>query len=108
MLKRIFIFAALCLAVVGQDVADKKPSMSVRILPSEEIPRGTCQHPTSGYLGDFQTGRTTSLSKAEIGEYVLSMISQGYVLTLYPQPRQRIFVFADCHPAHESTVVPSR
>jgi hypothetical protein len=84
----------LALAGSAQDVR-----ISVREVPPEPFPAGSCTQSNSGsgYLhleGDSK--EPYKLSKEQIGEYVLSRLGQGYSVTLYPQTSGRIFSVTTC------------
>jgi hypothetical protein len=91
---KIAAFAGvLALAGSAQDVR-----ISVREVPPEPFPTGSCTQSDSGsgYLrleGNY-TGR--NLSKEQIGGYVLSRLAQGYSVSLYPQVSGRIFAITTC------------
>lgn len=81
-------------------------TVSVRELPPEPIPRGTCTQGHSGYLGvEEPTGNRFALSDKELGEYIRSQIKKGYSVSLYPQESGRIFAIAKCE-SNGSTDLP--
>jgi hypothetical protein len=74
--------------------AENKPRVKVQIVPSEPIlPTGDCKSSTGGYLS--QDGRTV-LTDSEIGKFVSENLHHGYVLTMYPETKNGVFVVADC------------
>jgi hypothetical protein len=88
---KILVYSALA----GMLVAQQSPRVTVRELPPEPIPKGSCKDGHSGYLGVEGTKSSRfDVSEQEIGEYVVTQIRQGYSLTLYPQASGRIF--RDC------------
>lgn len=94
--KILFYSAVAALALCAQP-----PVIHVRELPPEPIPKGSCSQSHSGYLGveEYDKNRF-GLSKEEVGAYVISRISQGYSLSLYPQASGRIFAIAQCESTH--------
>lgn len=72
-----------------------KPAItSITALPSDPIlTTGSCTASRSGYLQE--KGRT-KLTKAEIGEFVRDSLSDGYVVTIYPETKSGIFVDMEC------------
>jgi hypothetical protein len=88
--------------------AQQAANISVRELPPEQIPRGTCTESFSGYLGIEGGGGEQSRfnpSEQEIGRYIAKRMRQGYSLWLYPQASGRIFSIARCEATNPS--VPS-
>jgi hypothetical protein len=91
-----FLGALLTCTALAVQVRDP---LSVRELPPEDIPTGTCTESDSGYLGVARDKKErTQLTDQEIGEYVRKSLAQGYSLTLYPQASGKIFAVANCHP----------
>ena len=91
----------LTLALAIAAIAGEPQNVSVRELPPEDIPVGTCTQSESGFLGVVEKDRTerTKLTDQEIGEYVRKSLAQGYSVALYPQTSGRIFTSATCHSA---------
>lgn len=77
------------------------PQISVRELPPEPFPAGSCTTDRVGYLGISRDGKddNTHLTDSQIGEYVRIRLSQGYSVTLYPQASGKIFAMAKCESA---------
>lgn len=104
---KIATFAGVfVLAGSAQDVR-----ISVREVPPEPFPPGSCTHSYSGagYLhieGDSK--EPYRLSKEQIGEYILSRLGQGYSVTLYPQASGRIFSVTNCESGSAKASVPAR
>jgi hypothetical protein len=74
-----------------------KPSVSVKVLPPEAIPVGSCKEDLFGYLGVPRNGKTeTQLTDEQLGEYIRVRLSQGYSVVLYPQASGKIFAIATC------------
>jgi hypothetical protein len=73
-IKIVICAGVLALAISAQ----QDVRISVRELPPEPIPLGTCTQSHSGYLGvEQRVNGHFDISKEEIGEYVLSGIHQG-------------------------------
>lgn len=95
---RLFAFF-LVLSFLAFSQSFEKPKISVKLLPSENIPKGSCLSSTGGYLGD-KNGDDYMLVNADnlkIGEYVVTRLREGYSVEVYPQASGRIFVIAECH-----------
>lgn len=87
----------LALATATMAIPQERPTITVKELPPEAIPAGTCTESLSGYLGVEKNGKTTSTyTPKQIGDYVAKRLSQGYSVTLYPQPNGRVFAIATC------------
>jgi hypothetical protein len=91
---------AIMFAVVLATMAfgQSQTTITVRELPPEAIPAGTCTESKSpGFIGITKDGKErTKLTPKEIGEYVSKRLSEGYSVTLYPQAGGRIFAIALC------------
>lgn len=90
---------ALVVFIVGLALArpQLQTSVTVKELPPEAIPAGTCKEDQTGYLGITKNGKEeTRLTDQEIGEYVRVRLSQGYSVSLYPQVSGRIFAISQC------------
>lgn len=74
------------------------PKVSVSELPPEPIPSATCKQSYSGYLeiDKRRKVKDTNLTSQQIGSYVKQRLSEGYVLSLYPQTSGRLFVIESC------------
>jgi hypothetical protein len=98
---RVARIAFLALVVVTAAVADQlQTTISVKELPPEAIPSGTCTESTTGFLGVVEKDKSerTKLTAEEIGKYATKSLAEGYSVTLYPQASGRIFTVATCHP----------
>jgi len=94
---KTIVFAVVIAAVAfGQ----AKPTVTVKEIPPEAIPAGTCTESRSGYLGivDKDKKERTKLTDQEIGQYMSKRLAEGYSVTLYPQASGKVFVIATCHP----------
>lgn len=78
----------------------KKPSItSIRAMPGEPIPKGTCSYATSGYL---EMDGSREFTDADLGKLIAPALRQGYVITLYPPiPGHGIYAFQDCPAAQK-------
>jgi hypothetical protein len=83
----------LVLAGSAQDLR-----ISVREIPPEPFPVGSCTRSDSGsgYLRLEGDSTGLNLTKEQIGGYVLSHLGQGYSVTLYPQASGRVFSITTC------------
>jgi len=91
----VLIVVSLCTAVglIAQQL-DKPQIGSITVLPSDPIlPSGNCKVSRAGYL---EKKGKIEMTKAEIGEFVDSSLRDGYVLTIYPQTKNGIFVNMEC------------
>jgi hypothetical protein len=90
----LLLFSSL---TFSQDI--NKPQASVKELPPEAIPSGTCKGDMSGYLGidSGEKVNETKFSDEQIGEYVRIRLSQGYSVSLYPQASGKIYAICICH-----------
>ena len=88
-------------AITGTMLGQSQPTITVKELPPEAIPSRTCTESISGFVGVVGKDKKerTKLTSKEVGEYVSKRLSEGYSLTLYPQPGERIFVVAQCEAA---------
>ena len=87
----ILLFASL---TFSQDI---KPQVSVKEMPPEPIPAGTCKEDLSGYIGITKHAKEeTRPTDKQLGEYVRVRLSQGYSVALYPQVSGKIFAIAKC------------
>ena len=93
----------IALVTVALMFLGQSANISVRELPPEPIPHGTCTKGHGGYLGIESSGRF-KLTEEEIGAYVVQHLKEGYSLELYPQVSGRIFSIATC----QSTAAQSR
>jgi hypothetical protein len=93
--------SVLTLAVITAAVAGEQSqtAISIRALPPEAIPVGTCTSTTASYLviGKGDKPSDYKLSDKQIGEYVRIRMAQGYSVELYPQDSGKIYVVATCH-----------
>jgi hypothetical protein len=99
---QFFRIGLLCsaLAVVALAQSDIRPTITVKPLPPESIPTGTCTSDLIGYIGILKDGKAqTNLTDKQLGEYVRVRLSEGYSVTLYPQASGKIFAIATCESA---------
>ena len=74
----------------------QQSALQVREQPPESIPHGTCKESYSGYLETGKPAKVADLTSVQIGDYVKQRLSEGYILSLYPQASGRAFVIATC------------
>jgi len=92
---------SLVIAVAAVAADPPQSSISVRELPPEAIPAGTCTKSVSGHL-EFKNGsktQNTNVTAKQIGEYVADRLKAGYSLAMYPQVSGRVFVIETCESA---------
>jgi len=93
------VFVGLLLSSLAWSQEPQVPKVSsVSELPPEQIPAGTCQHSYSGYLEipEHKKVKNTNFTAQDIGDYVKKRLSEGYILSLYPQASGRLFVIETC------------
>jgi len=93
----VLLTAFLTVPTLSQEpqTQDSAPKITVKMVPPEAIPAGTCKESKSGYLGI--EGKDDAVpNEQQIGEYVKERLAQGYSVTLYPQASGRIYVIAHC------------
>jgi hypothetical protein len=98
-MQRVIFPLILLLASLSFSEEMKWPQkISVRELPPEPIPAGTCKESYSGYLEVPENGKVKNrdFTSQQIGDYVKKRLSEGYSLSLYPQVSGRLFVFETC------------
>jgi hypothetical protein len=93
------VFALLLLfssLTFSQDLS--KLHVSVKELPPEPIPAGTCKESYSGYLEipEHDKVKDMNFTPQQIGNYVKKRLSEGYSLSLYSQASGRLFVIETC------------
>lgn len=90
---KMLIALAICVPIFAQS----KPKISVKVVVPDAVPRGTCVEDEFGYLDTFD-GRDgyKPYGSAELGAYVADRGREGYVVTVYPQPEGRLWVYAAC------------
>ena len=90
-------FMAVCLTAGSQEMS--KPAVSMKMMPPDPIPHGSCNQDEFGYL---DTGDGPNHWKPygadELGEYLDDRAKKGFVVTVYPQPNGRLWVYAACGP----------
>ena len=93
-------YLLLTLVAVCALASDDKKVISVKEIPPEAIPVGTCTDSRSGWVGIQKDGKdVTKITDKQLGEYVRVRLSQGYSVALYPQVSGRIYSFAQCESA---------
>ncbi len=97
---QITMFSAI-LAATAIAQNDTNSAITVKELPPEAIPTGTCTESTAGYLGIVGNDKKerTKLTDQEIGQYVSKRLAEGYSISLYPQASGKVFTVQTCHPA---------
>jgi hypothetical protein len=93
----IFRLVFLCVLTTSAQEPGRSYPVSIKELPPEAIPIGTCQEDLSGPLFVIKNGKEeTHLTDKQLGEYVRVRLSQGYSVSLYPQVSGNIFAIATC------------
>jgi hypothetical protein len=96
MVMRIARVAALILAIAVMAIADQS-TISVKEVPPEPFPAGTCNSDVSGYVGIVKAGKwEMHLTDKQLGEYVRVRLSQGYSVSLYPQSSGKVYAINTC------------
>ena len=83
-----------------------KPSVSItsiKAMPGEPIPKGTCTYSTSGYL---EKDGKREFKDADLGKLIAPALRQGYVITLYPPTKHGIYAYQECPSSGNSTAIP--
>ena|ERR1700734_3604729 len=92
--KRTALLALCVTGLLGQEA--KRPHLDeITVDVNREAPlhRQTCKHSSFGYL---HFGTRTDLTPSEVGEAILADLADGNVLTVYPQSKSGILVYAGC------------
>ena len=97
----VSVLAFFLIAESGGQEPTKPAITSVTALPSDPIlTTGICTSSRSGYL---EAKGRTKLTKAEIGDFIQSSLSEGYAVTIYPETKNGIFVDMECVAANRIT-----
>jgi len=92
-LRTLILIAMISVAAVAgeQPQTQLQITITVKELPPEAIPAGTCKESYSGYLEVQERGKVedVNLTSQQIGDYVKKRLSAGYSLSLYPQASGR-------------------
>ncbi len=89
----------LSLQAIAQDGQLLKPKLEVSVVVPNPVPTGTCTQKDSefGYLerskGD---NHWVPYTPSELGTWIADRLSKGFVVTVYPQPEGRLWVYAVC------------
>jgi hypothetical protein len=92
----VLFFVLTSLTAFSQETS--KPALSIKLLPPNAVPAGTCKEDEYGYL-DTSKGdnKWVPYTPLQIGGYLADRAKQGFVVTVYPQPNGRLWVAATCH-----------
>jgi hypothetical protein len=103
----VFILAPFVAAQTPNTQQPTKPQVYAEGIPPEPIAKGTCTYSTFGYLE--LNGKRTKFTEAEFGQMLLpSLVTGGYVLTIYPATEHGIFVSATCPSSKDAKEPQSR
>jgi hypothetical protein len=95
MRRNLIWVASLMLSAVtllGQE--STRPQISnITALPADAVPSGNCTASRSGYL---ETTGKEKMTEAKLAKFVSSSLRDGYVLTMYPETKNGIFVNMQC------------
>jgi len=92
-LLRLAVLAATFPVVFAQEIS--KPQIgNIAGVPSDKSFTGDCKASTQGYL-EAQKGHL-KLSEAEIGKFIQSNLHKGYIITIYPETKDGVFVDMEC------------
>jgi hypothetical protein len=87
-----FLFVIAVAPLLGQETV--KPRISnVTAVPADAVPSGSCTASRSGYL---ETIGKEKMTEAKLANFVSSSLRDGYVLTIYPETKNGIFVNMEC------------
>jgi hypothetical protein len=92
-LLRLLVATTLAVVLSAQNKLEIK-RITVAVGPSDP-PLNSASCKESSY-GDLHNGQRTNLTPAEVGEYVLRTIKEGNIITVYPESKNGIFVYARC------------
>ena len=96
----MFIILAAWLPTLAQKPQIQKPKISIEVVVPDEVPKGTCTEDHYGYLENQDSqNRYTPYTSSQLAEYLGLRLKQGYVITLYPQPKGLLWVEAICNPS---------
>ncbi len=94
---RIALMSAGIFAMVVSMAAQDKPKVekiTIGVGPSQPPLTGaSCKE--SSY-GNLHQGDRIKPTPSEIGEYILRVIQEGNIVTVYPESKDGIFVYARC------------
>ena len=95
-----FLAVLILLSAISFSQNSNQPTVSVKELPPEAIPAGTCKGSYSGYLEIPERGKMKDMNftPQQIGDYVKKRLSAAYSLSLYSQASGRLFVIESCQP----------
>lgn len=98
---RIMLLCATFVAIaIAQQVS--KPQISdITGVPADAMPSGNCTASRAGY---FETTGKNKMTEAKLAKFVSSSLHDGYVLTIYPETRNGIFVDMKCTAEKKPTV----
>ncbi|HTR38551.1 MAG TPA: hypothetical protein VMH80_21735 [Bryobacteraceae bacterium] len=88
------ILAMVISAIAAQDGSKRDAKITITVGPSDS-PLNAASCKESSY-GNLHNGDRTKLTPGEIGEYVARVIKEGNILTIYPESKDGIFVYARC------------
>jgi hypothetical protein len=97
-------FLLSALALCAQEPSKPRIS-SITALPADASPSGNCSASRSGYL---ETSGKEKITEAKLARFVSSNLRDGYVLTIYPETSNGIFVNMECTAKRPFTATPLR
>jgi len=80
-------------AAFAQELTKPQIGKIVALPADEPLQAATCTASWSGYL---EINGRIELTEAEIGKFVASSLRDGYVLTIYPESKNGVFVDMTC------------
>jgi hypothetical protein len=96
---------ALAIPVALAQQASKPQIGKLTGIPSDFAASGNCTSSTQGYLTMPKSGKT-KLTDAEIMKFIRSNLQNGYVITIYPETANGVFVDMECPAKQPSTATP--
>ena len=90
MRRLIIVTLFITIVLTGQEVT----KITIRVGPSEPpLAAASCKE--SSY-GNLHNGDRTKLTEQEVGEYILRTLRAGNIITIHPESKSGIFVYARC------------
>jgi hypothetical protein len=101
-LKIILLCVVAVLTLAAQE--SNKPHISNIVgIPADAVPSGNC---TASWAGYFESTGKNKMTEAKLAKFVTSSLRDGYILTIYPETRNGIFVDMKCTATKKPTVLP--
>lgn len=93
-MKQAAIVLLLSIPSIAFSQEPNKPKVgSITGVPADISHTGTCAASRAGY---FETTGKEKMTEAKLAKFVSSSLRDGYVLTIYPETKNGIFVNMEC------------